>query len=133
MITTTSSHDRIMSLVTAYTSALAYAEEVNRATGGMSDEDYDALASKTHYPLRQALIESTEVATTAEGACAALALAMHEYEIGETPLIPRMMEAAYGYFIRVSHPHCRRPEAEWGAEPPSTPIASRNGGTVNLR
>lgn len=89
--------DLILVLITAYTSALAYAEEFNRAAGELSDDAYQELASKTHYPLRQALIDSTEVATTAEGARAALALAMHEYEIGETPLISRMMEAAHGY------------------------------------
>ena len=99
-MTTTATQDPILSIITAYTSALAYAEEVERAAGGMSDDDYAALASKTHSPLRQALIDSTDVATTAEGARAALALAMHEYKIGETPLIDRMMDAAAGYLAR---------------------------------
>lgn len=89
--------DPIMSLITAYDAALNYAEEVSRAAEDMSDADYAELSAKTHLPLREALIHSTEAATTAEGARAALDLARREYAIGDTPLIPRMLEAAAGY------------------------------------
>jgi len=90
--------DPIMSLITAYDAALNYAEEVSRAAEDMSDEDYAELSAKTHLPLREALISSSEAATTAEGARAALDLARREFAIGDTPLIPRMLEAAAGYF-----------------------------------
>lgn len=99
-MTTTATPDPIMQLIIAYTSALAYAEEVNRAAGEMSDDAYEALASKTHYPIRQALIDSTEFATSAEGARAALNLAIQQRMIGDTPLIDRMMDAAAGYLAR---------------------------------
>lgn len=90
--------DPIMSLITAYDAALKYAEDVSRAAEDMSDAVYAALSEKTHLPLREALINSTEAATTAEGARAALDLARREYAIGDTPLIPRMLDAAVGYF-----------------------------------
>lgn len=100
MTTTTVAQDPILLLINAYCSALTYAEQVNRAAGEMSDEDYEALASKTHYPIRQALIDSTEFATSAEGARAALNLAIQQRTIGDTPLIDRMMDAAAGYLAR---------------------------------
>lgn len=90
---TAATNDPILSLIEAYLSALHYCESVE----GLDDDAYQTLASKTHYPLREALIRSTEVATSAEGARAALNLAIHEYRIGASPLIERMMQAAAGY------------------------------------
>lgn len=90
--------DPIASLIAAYDAALNYAEEVSRGAEDMSDADYAELSAKTHLPLREALINSTEAATTEEGARAALDLARREYAIGDTPLIPRMLDAAAGYF-----------------------------------
>lgn len=92
--------DPILSLITAYNGALAYAEETAASAPDMTDEQYDRLSAVTYLPLREALIKSREVATTAEGARAALDLARKEYSIGTTPLIPRMLEAAAGYFAQ---------------------------------
>ncbi len=98
--TTQTTADPIKSLIDAYLAALHYAEEASDAASDMSDEAYQELAGRTHLPLRESLIRSAEVATTAEGARAALDLARREYVIGDTPLIPRMLDAAAGYFDR---------------------------------
>jgi hypothetical protein len=95
MTALTTTPDPLLLLINSYRDAVRYCDSLPELA--QDDDAYMALAEKTYFPLQKALINSKEIATTAEGARAALDLAREQYKIGETPLIGRMMEAAAGY------------------------------------